>query len=137
MIVLVLVIAAGYFLFTKRYMFLSPGGVNILLNEQQGSGIKGNANLVDSLEGVKIKLEIDDPKGESFAQIRVGLCNEPGGVLYTLPILQNGAFETVINTSIASLLSQSPLVIEVIMPSDDPYAYEEYNNISCGEIILK
>lgn len=105
---------------------------NVTLDEQNDSGQDGGVMLTDEDGKTRVILTINAQPAntEQPAHIHLGVCPSPGAVLYPLNPVVDGRSETVLNTSLADLLStSSQLSINVHKSAEESNVY-----LACGDI---
>ncbi len=92
-----------------------PKRKTVDLAEQNNSGQTGTA-LLEDVEG-KVKVTItmsgEKYKGAQPAHIHIGVCPGVGAVKYPLSNVVNGKSQTMLTISMADLISQVPLAINI------------------------
>lgn len=105
---------------------------NVTLSEQNESGQEGGVLLteVDGKTRVVLTLNAQPDGTEQPAHIHLGVCPNPGAVLYPLNPVIDGRSETVLNTGLADLLNtSSQLSINVHKSAEESNVY-----LACGDI---
>jgi hypothetical protein len=106
-------------------------GVLVDLDEQNDSSQSGTARLRE--EGGKVIVTLDLEGGRFTApqpaHIHTGACPKPGAVKYPLTNLTNGESETTLDVSLAQLMSELPLAINVHRSAAQQTIYT-----ACGDI---
>jgi len=107
--------------------------VTVKMEAQNDSGNAGEAVLTEIEGGAKVKVVLSvsgAPTGVAQpAHIHGGSCPLPGGVLYPLTPVMNGASQTEIETTLGELLEQLPLSINVHKSQVEAAIY-----VACGDI---
>jgi len=92
----------------------TPGPEVFELNAVASSSEKGKVTLTPTLAGkVQVSIKLDKDASVQSAHIRSGTCKNLGAVKYSLNSLVNGKSETTLNTSLAQLILQIPLALDV------------------------
>lgn len=106
--------------------------VAVSLNELNKSGQSGTAMLkeVKGKATVVITLNNQPKDTEEPAHIHSGSCQTPGDIKYPLTAVKNGSSETVLDVSLAQVLSELPLLINVHKSDKELGSY-----VACGDII--
>lgn len=106
---------------------------NILLSEQNNSGVSGSAVLREENGQVTVVLNITGgPSGTPQpAHIHVGACPDVGDVKYPLTNVVNGQSQTVLNVTLAQLKAEQPLAINVHKSAAQITVYT-----ACGDLAL-
>ena len=109
----------------------SGPSIVLTVNEQNQSGVKGKATLMESAGRAKIILELTGaPQGVvQPAYIHAGQCPHPGLPKYPLVNVKKGFSQTVLNISVSELMDQLPLAISVRMSE-----VEGESDVACGDI---
>ncbi|MCI0619814.1 CHRD domain-containing protein [Candidatus Wolfebacteria bacterium] len=108
--------------------------VTVSLSEQNDSGMSGVAILTEVEGGTHVALNLTGaPEGVAQpAHIHTGSCAAIGEVVYPLESPVNGVSETLLNTSLDSLLiSQLPLALNVHKSAEEVDVY-----VACGDLDL-
>lgn len=89
--------------------------VTIDLDEQNSSDESGEATLTDVGGQTRVEITLDGASATSSqpAHIHIGSCPNPGAIKYPLVNVVNGRSETMLNISLAALLKQMPLAVNV------------------------
>lgn len=141
------VIIASYFIFTNFFSrenmsprtYLSSESLpiehmdqhTIQLSEQNASGEMGTATLVEKDGKVVVTLSVNNaPSTAQPAHIHVGTCADIGAVKYPLTNVMNGMSETIIDTTLANLMSQGELAINVHKSTAALNLY-----VACGDLV--
>lgn len=105
--------------------------VSVTLLAQNNSGESGTAVIseVGGMAKVMINLSGAPAEGEP-AHIHLGACPTPGAVKYPLSSVINGVSETMLSVSVAELMDQLPLAVNVHRSADDLKTY-----VACGDVI--
>ncbi|TSC67250.1 MAG: hypothetical protein G01um101472_474 [Parcubacteria group bacterium Gr01-1014_72] len=108
--------------------------VHVKLDEQNMSGVRGEATLTEVGGKVKVVLTTTGKPSEMPppAHIHTGSCPSPEGVKYPLTNVGRGASQTEIDMTLDALLAQLPLAINVHKSAAELGAY-----IACGNIEAK
>lgn len=103
----------------------------VRLSEQTSSGETGTAVLTAEGQTTRVNLQLvgAPTSGPQPAHIHAGACPSPGAVKYPLASPVNGYSDTVLDVSLATLLSQRPLAINVHQSKEMATRY-----VSCGNV---
>lgn len=103
----------------------------ITLSQQNNSKESGTATLQEIDGKVKVTLSLTGVATDSAqpAHIHSGACPDVGAVKYPLTSLLKGKSETILDVSMADLLKQLPLAINVHKSLPEVATY-----VSCGDI---
>lgn len=106
-----------------------PKKKTITLVEENSSGQSGTAVVEDADGKVKVTIALGGTKvqGAQPAHIHIGVCPGVGAVKYPLSNVVNGKSTTMLMITMADLLSQGPLAINVHKSNAEPNVY-----VSCG-----
>lgn len=146
----VVVLIVGYMLFANKQQPAAPAPeikptikesspsaafseVMVTLLEQNSSGEKGTATLMEESGKVKVTLKLTGA-AEGVTQpahIHVGSCPDVGAVKYPLTSPVNGMSETMLEVTLAKLKSELPLGINVHKSATESKVY-----VSCGDLAL-
>ena len=92
----------------------TPGPVVFELSAMASSSEKGKVTLTPTLAGkVQVSIKLDKNASVQSAHIHSGTCNNLGTIKYSLNSVVNGKSETTLNTSLAQLILQIPLAVDV------------------------
>lgn len=138
LIVIILVIVGGFFLFktfngTETNPLPVGKTVEITLSSQGESGESGTAILTDLDGKLKVALKLTGaPVGIAQpAHIHTGSCDNLGSPRYTLTDVSSGTSETeLMGVSVDQLLGELPLAINVHKSAQEASVY-----IACGNIV--
>ena len=118
---------------TTPPVMMTATSVAVSLMAQNNSKQIGTAILSSdgSSSTTKVTLNITgEPKGATEpAHIHAGACPNPGAVVYALSNVVSGKSTTVVKASLATLLAQLPLAINVHKSATEISTY-----VSCGDI---
>lgn len=119
----------------KRLEAAIGTSVHIKLDEQNKSGQKGEVTITQTgTSTVKVIVSITG-KPSSVSQpahIHVGACPNPGAVKYPLTNVEKGASQTDLPLTLAQLLSELPLAINVHKSAAEASVYTSCGNIASG-----
>ena len=106
---------------------------NILLSEQNKSGVSGSAVLREENGKVNVTLSLTGgPKTTPQpAHIHVGACPDVGDVKYPLTNVVDGQSQTVLDVTLAQLMNELPLAINVHKSAAQITVYT-----ACGDLTL-
>lgn len=139
-----IVYAAIYFFFLKKdnaslYSYppsqssqdANATSMTVSLGAQNDSGESGTATLTEKDGKTTVTLSLSQAPTDvpQPAHIHTGACPTPAGVVYPLTNVVNGASETVLDVSLASLKGQLPLAINVHKSGSEANVY-----VSCGDL---
>lgn len=100
------------------------------LTEQNESGQNGTAVFTEIGEQVEVAITLssstDTPEP---AHIHTGRCPVPGGVVYPLNDIVNGSSVTLLDTTLATLMSQGELALNIHKSAAESSVY-----FSCGNL---
>jgi len=104
---------------------------NILLSEQNDSGVSGSAVLREEDGRVIVTLNITgfEEGIEQPAHIHTGACPDVGGVTYSLTNVLDGVSETILDVTLEQLAAELPLAINVHKSVPEVTVY-----VSCGDL---
>lgn len=107
-----------------------PSKIVVALEAQNGSGQDGTATLADVDGKVRVTIALTGAQpGAEPSHIHAGSCPTPGAVTYPLNPVSQGRSETDVAVSMADLLNQLPLAINVHKSADELGVY-----VACGDI---
>ena len=130
-IVLAVVVIAGFMLFNKSDTQPVESLVVVSLLEQNDSGEFGTATISEVDGKVMVSLGLNGaPDFAQPAHIHAGSCSSLGGVEYPLTFPINGTSETTLSLTMNELLSGLPLSINVHKSPSEASVY-----VACGDIV--
>jgi hypothetical protein len=106
--------------------------LQVKLNAQNNSGQSGQAVITEANGKVKVIVNLTG-KPSTVAQpshIHIGSCATIGGVKYPLTNVDKGSAQTTIDITLADLLKQLPLAINVHKSAAEASVY-----VACGDIL--
>lgn len=106
---------------------------NILLSEQNNSGVSGSAVLIEENGQVTVTLNITGAPSSTPqpAHIHTGACPDVGDVKYPLTNVVDEQSQTVLNVTLIQLKAEQPLAINVHKSAAQITAYT-----ACGDLTL-
>src|SRR3989344_3197707 len=111
---------------------ISKEGLVINLAAQNDSTQTGTATLIDQNNNkTKVVIEINNwkPGVAEPAHIHLGACPTPGAVKYPLNNVVNGRSESMVDKTLAELLKELPLAVNVHKSAAEASVY-----VACGDI---
>lgn len=131
-IALIAIAAVAYVFFIKSPAIPEPVELIVTLAEQNNSTEYGTAILTEENGKAVVTLELLGVPAETIqpAHIHEGTCALLGAPRYQLKFPVNGASETQLDVSLARLMRESPLAINVHKSVAEPTIY-----VACGDII--
>ena len=112
---------------------IAKEGLVINLAAQNDSTQTGTATLIDQNNNkTKVVIEINNwqPGVAEPAHIHLGACPAPGAVAYPLNNVVNGRSESMVDKTLADLLKELPLAVNVHKSAAEASVY-----VACGDII--
>lgn len=110
---------------------LAQDDVVVPIQELNGSGVSGDASLIDNGDGTTtVDILLDGATGDHPAHIHSGTCDVLGDVVYPLTDVDaSGASVTVIDVPLSDLLTTGPYAINIHLSAEDIATY-----VACGDI---
>lgn len=142
-LVIAVILVAGGYLFMNSNQTMSPTTEQtapvgtteqtIMLLEQNQSDEYGTAVLTEENGKVVVTLSMTGaPSGvPQPAHIHTGVCPDVGAVVYPLTNVVNGTSETTLDVTLAELVEQQPLGLNVHKSVPEAKVY-----VSCGDLSL-
>lgn len=130
-IALIAIAAVAYVFFIKSLAIPEPAELIVTLSEQNNSTEYGTAVLTEKDGKAIVTLELLGAPADTIqpAHIHEGTCASLGAPRYQLKFPINGASETQIDVSLARLMRELPLAINVHKSVAEPTIY-----VACGDI---
>jgi hypothetical protein len=102
------------------------------LDAQNGSGQSGTVALEQVGNQVQVTISLTNPRSTAEpAHIHTGSCPSPGGVVFPLTDVVEGGSVTLINTTIAELIAQVPLAVNIHKSAAESSVY-----FACGNLVF-
>ncbi len=143
LILIIISLLGGYFFLTKNStspskvpaqtkeesMKIPQTGVSIVLSEQNNSGQAGIATIIEKNGKVVVSLKLTGALVDTSqpAHLHLGVCDDPGKVVYPLTNVVNGESETVLGVDMATFNQSLPLILNVHKSEQESDIYA-----SCG-----
>lgn len=106
------------------------GGVEVVLEEQEGSGFSGRAELVPQDEATLVVIELDDPGADPNAYLQEGDCTSVSAdAAEVLALFLDGRSETTIDEELETLVAGG-----YVLTLHDPASEDLQSPAACGEI---
>lgn len=110
----------------------TPQTLKIFLNEQNGSGETGEAELISMGTTTKVIVNLVGKPSEVSqpSHIHLGTCATIGAVKYPLSNIEKGASQTILAVTLQQLIAEAPLALNVHKSATEIGIYTACGNIA-------